>query len=134
MNVKLNRLLSLFFNASPGPMFGNQSKYRVQTGKKHHSTSLKASRMQKMFTKWQNVKKPINGSSIQKLLGWPGGAVIKFARSASQRPGVCWFGSRVWTWHRLAHHAVVGVPHIKKRKMGTNVSSGLIFQKKKVWL
>ena len=28
-------------------------------------------------------------------------------------PGVCRFGSWVWTWHRLANHAVVGVPHIK---------------------
>ena len=25
------------------------------------------------------------------------------------------FGSRVWTWHRLASHAVVDVPHIKSR-------------------
>ena len=29
------------------------------------------------------------------------------------RPRVRWFGSRVQTWHRLASHAVVGVPHIK---------------------
>ena len=28
-------------------------------------------------------------------------------------PGVRWFGSRVQTWHHLASHAVVGVPHIK---------------------
>ena len=30
-----------------------------------------------------------------------------------QWPRVHWFGSRVRTWHRLASHAVVGVPHIK---------------------
>ena len=30
-----------------------------------------------------------------------------------RRPGVRWFGSRVWTWHHLASHGVVGVPHIK---------------------
>ena len=30
-----------------------------------------------------------------------------------QQPGVRRFGSQVQTWHRLAHHAVVGVPHIK---------------------
>ena len=30
-----------------------------------------------------------------------------------QWPGVCGFGSRVLTWHCLASHAVVGVPHIK---------------------
>ena len=28
-------------------------------------------------------------------------------------PGVRWLGSHVWTWHRLANHAVAGVPHIK---------------------
>ena len=62
-------------------------------------------------------------------------------------PRVRWFGSQVQTWHRLASYAVVGVPHIKWRKMGTmlaqgqssllkrgglaGVSSGLIFVKKK---
>ena len=57
-------------------------------------------------------------------------------------PGVCQFGSRVRTWHRLASHAVVGVPDIGWRKMGMDVgskrgglaedvSSGLIFLKKK---
>ena len=30
-----------------------------------------------------------------------------------QQPGVLQFGSLVRTWHRLASHAVVGVPHIK---------------------
>ena len=48
-----------------------------------------------------------------------------------QRPGVHRFGSWVWTWHRLASHAVVGVPHIKERKMGTDVSSGPVFLSKK---
>ena len=43
------------------------------------------------------------------MWGRPGGAVVKFARSASQRPGVHWFGSRVRTWHCLARHAVVGI-------------------------
>ena len=45
--------------------------------------------------------------------GWPGGTVVKFARSVSRRPRVREFGSRVRTWHHLARHAVVGVPHIK---------------------
>ena len=27
-------------------------------------------------------------------------------------PGVHWFGSWVQTWHRLARHAVAGVPYI----------------------
>ena len=48
-----------------------------------------------------------------------------------QRPGVHWFGSQVWTWHGLTSHAVVGVPHVKQRKMGTDVSSGLFFLKKR---
>ena len=30
-----------------------------------------------------------------------------------RRPGVRRFGSRVWTWHCLASHAVAGIPHIK---------------------
>ena len=34
--------------------------------------------------------------------GWPGGAAVKCARSASWCPGVRGFGSWVWTWHRLA--------------------------------
>ena len=28
-------------------------------------------------------------------------------------PRVCQFGPWVWTWHHLACHAVVGIPHIK---------------------
>ena len=43
------------------------------------------------------------------IRGRPSGAAVKFTRSASQRPGIRLFGSRVWTWH----HAVVGVPHRK---------------------
>ena len=75
------------------------------------------------------------------------GAAVKFARSASQWPGVRWFGSQVRTWHHLASHAVVGIPHIKWGKMGmmlaqgqsssakrgglAAVSSGLIFLEKR---
>ena len=57
-------------------------------------------------------------------LGRPGGAVVKCACSASGRPEVRRFGSQVRTWHCLARHAVVGIPHIKWRKMGTDFSSG----------
>ena len=53
-------------------------------------------------------------SKTLNFLGPAGGAAVKFARSASWRPGVPQFGSRVWTCHHLAKsHAVVGVPHIK---------------------
>ena len=48
-----------------------------------------------------------------------------------QQPGVCQFGSQVWTWHHLTSHAVVGVPHIKQRKMGMDVSSGPVFLSRK---
>ena len=47
------------------------------------------------------------------------------------QPGVCQFGSWVWTWHHLKSHAAVGIPHIKYRKMGTDVSSGPVFLCKK---
>ena len=65
------------------------------------------------------------------------------------RPGVHQFASWVQTWHCLASHAVVGVPHIKSRGrwawmlahgqsssakrggLATDVSSELIFLKKK---
>ena len=48
-----------------------------------------------------------------------------------QQPRVRRFGSQVWTWHSLASHAVAGVPHIKWRKMGTDVSTGPVFLNKK---
>ena len=35
------------------------------------------------------------------------------------------------TWHCLARHAVAGVPCIKQRKMGMDVSSGPVFHSKK---
>ena len=47
------------------------------------------------------------------------------------RPGVRRFESQVQTWHRLARHAVVGIPHIKQRKMGRDVRSGPVFLSKK---
>ena len=47
------------------------------------------------------------------------------------RPGVHRFRSRVQTRHCLASHAAVGAPHIKWRKMGTDVSSGPVFLSKK---
>ena len=30
-----------------------------------------------------------------------------------QPTGVHWFRSRVWTWHSLTSHAVVGIPQVK---------------------
>ena len=73
----------------------------------------------------------LNTSQKGFLWGGPGGTVFKFPRSASRRPGVRRPKSRVRTWHCLAPHAVVGVPHIKWRKMGTDVSSGPGFLSKK---
>ena len=65
------------------------------------------------------------------LGGWPRGTAVKFPHSASRRPGVPRFRSWVRTWLHLASHAVVGIPHIKWRKMGTDVSSGPVFLKEK---
>ena len=48
-----------------------------------------------------------------------------------QPPEVRRFRSRVRTWHRLARHAMIGVPHRKQRKMGMDVSSGPVFLGKK---
>ena len=48
-----------------------------------------------------------------------------------RRPGVRRFGSRVRTWHCLACHGEAGVPHIKYRKMGMDVSSGPVFLSEK---
>ena len=42
----------------------------------------------------------------------PGSAAVKCAHSTSAAR-VCRFGSRVGTWHHLASHAAVGVPHTK---------------------
>ena len=46
-------------------------------------------------------------------------------------PRVHWFRFQVRTWHHLASHAVVGIPHIKQRKMSTDVGSGPVFLSKK---
>ena len=63
--------------------------------------------------------------------GRPGGTVVKFTCPASWLPGVGSFKSWVRTWQSTACHAVVGVPHIKYRKMGMHVSSGPGFLSKK---
>ena len=53
------------------------------------------------------------GELKNNLRGWPGGTAVKFAHAASRWPGVRRFRSWVQAWHRLARHAVVGIPHIK---------------------
>ena len=74
---------------------------------------------------WMNLK--------NKVRGQPGGAEVNILSSyvLLRRPGVCWFGSRVQTWHHLSSHAVAHVLHIKSREMGTDVSSGPIFLRKR---
>ena len=66
-----------------------------------------------MIASCMNLLGRKQGGFKQQELGRPGGAAVKFTRSTSQWPRVRGFGSRVWTWHHLARHAVVGVPHIK---------------------
>ena len=47
------------------------------------------------------------------------------------QPGVHWYGSWVGTCTPLLAHAVAGIPHIKQRKIGSDVSSGPVFLSKK---
>ena len=60
------------------------------------------------------------------LVAWQSSAHVSL-----RQPGVRQFVSWVPTWHHLACHAVLGVPSIKWRKMGTDVSSGPVFLSKK---
>ena len=46
-------------------------------------------------------------------------------------PGFAGTGPGCGPMYRLSGHAVAGVPHIKWRKMGTDVSSGPVFLSKK---
>ena len=62
--------------------------------------------------------------------GQPSDAAVKCARSTSMARGSL-VRILVRTWHCLARHAVVGVPHIKQRKMGMDVSPGPVFLGKK---
>ena len=80
------------------------------------------------FKKNNKPRKKIN----RPYSGWggPGGTVVECACSALVARGSL-VRIRVQTWHHLAHHAVVGVPPIKYKKMGMDVSSGPIFLSKK---
>ena len=67
-------------------------------------------------------------SYIKVNLKWIKGASLVVQRLSAhvllRWPGVRWFGRWVRTWHRMATHAVVGVPHIKWRKMGMMLAQG----------
>ena len=61
---------------------------------------------------------------------WPGGIVVKLTCSVSVAQG--WpFQILGADMAPLGKHAVVGVPHIKCRKVGTDVSSGPVFLSRK---
>ena len=64
------------------------------------------------------------------MKGWPVAQQLS-SHVLLWQPGVHQFRSRVQTWHRMASHAVAGIPHIKERKMGMDVSSGPVFLSKK---
>ena len=51
------------------------------------------------------------------------------------QPGVCGFGSLIWTYSLFIKPCCGGIPHIKQRKTSIGVSSGQIFlkQKEKDW-
>ena len=63
--------------------------------------------------------------------GWPSGAAAKFTHStlAAQGSPVQIPGADMALLGKS--HAVVGIPHIKQRKMGMDVSSGPVFLSKK---
>ncbi|XP_070098621.1 ral guanine nucleotide dissociation stimulator-like isoform X2 [Equus przewalskii] len=66
------------------------------------ATSLYTLQPVEHFGAWFQAVEPLS----EEKRGRPGGAVVKFSRSSSRRPGVRRFESRLWTWHRLASHAV----------------------------
>ena len=60
--------------------------------------------------KCQNDNNLFSNNSEKKKRGWPGGTAVKCTHSAlAARHSLV--GSQVWTWHRLANHAVAAVPH-----------------------
>ena len=86
----------------------------------------------KLYQEHRHIKN-MNRMLYKKIYLWgqPGGTAVECWHVPVQWPGVRRFGSRVWTWHGLAGHAVVGVPHIKYRKVGTDVSSEPVFLSKR---
>ena len=66
---------------------------------------------------------------ILSFRGQPSGIVVKFVLCFGG-PGFTSSDPRCGPMHCFSSHAVAGVPHIKQRKMGAAVSSGLIFLKK----
>ena len=74
-------------------------------------------------------KVKLNGSKLlrKEMDGCrPGGAGLT-VHVPFRRPGVRRFGSWVQTRHRVASHAMAGIPHIKWKEMGMDVSSGPVF-------
>ena len=63
-------------------------------------------------------------------MGWAGVAAVKVPRFCFGSPGFTGSDPRCGPTDDLSSHPVVGVPHIKWRKMGTDVSSGLVFLSK----
>ena len=66
-------------------------------------------------------------------MGLPSGAAAKCACSASVAQGVHRFRSWMRTWHRLASHAVVGVPHVEEDGQRMLAQSSLPRQKEEDW-
>ena len=61
--------------------------------------------------------------------GWPGGIVVNFAHSSLAAPGLRGSDPRHGPTHRSSSHAVA--VYKKQRKIGTDVSSQIIFLKQK---
>ena len=65
---------------------------------------------------------------VSMLRGWPGGAVVKCTCSALAAQGLP-VGIPGMDMALLGH-TVLGISHIKSRKMGMDLSSGLVFLSK----
>ena len=78
---------------------------------------------------WYRENSSLTGLPIKKvLLVQPHGLLVKFGALHFSGPALV---PKCEPTPLISSHAVVGVPHTKWRKMGTDVSSGQIFLKQK---
>ena len=101
-----------FFFLKNTTFFNMQRRW---SGKIHKATVITSEKWDLGMERFGLLQYPCTTLVIKSInnRGQPSGAAVKFVRSASRRPRFHRFTSRVWTWHRLASHAVVGVPCIK---------------------
>ena len=79
--------------------------------------------------KWMMTNLLDNNTTLKIKLKGKGDEAGPVAQRLSAHIPLQWsrvhrFRSWVQAWHRFASHAVVGIPHITWRKMGTDVAQG----------